>query len=214
MVLGRHPRSTELVIIARLSNLLIIITALVAAANVGSIQTAWHISLLFGAGMGLVLILRWLWERINLYSELAAILSSLIIAPLLLYLLPGGEQEWIRLALMAFLSGIFVLAATLLTPPTEQSVLNEFYRRARPPGFWSRTAIALDLNPSEPRRRLWRGLISLSLCALSLFLLLIGIGRLLLPLPESGFFKPWFYILGGIALLPLWIGAVGDRYRR
>jgi solute:Na+ symporter, SSS family len=73
-----RPRAAgrELVVVARLSNLLILAIALVIMANLGSIQTAWFISLLFGAGMGSVLVLRWLWERINLYSELAAMASS------------------------------------------------------------------------------------------------------------------------------------------
>jgi solute:Na+ symporter, SSS family len=57
---------------------LILAIALTVMTQLDSIQAAWFISLLFGAGMGSVLILRWLWERINLYSELAAISASLI----------------------------------------------------------------------------------------------------------------------------------------
>lgn len=34
----------------------------------------WQISLLFGAGTGSVLVLRWLWERINLNSDLYPLL--------------------------------------------------------------------------------------------------------------------------------------------
>jgi hypothetical protein len=80
----REPKGNELVIVARLSNVLILGIALVVMANLGAIQTAWFISLLFGAGMGAVLVLRWLWERINLYSEFAAMAVSLVTAPILL----------------------------------------------------------------------------------------------------------------------------------
>jgi SSS family solute:Na+ symporter len=61
--LKRKPKNTELVVVARFSNVLIIAIALTIMANLGSIQTAWFISLLFGAGMGSVLVLRWLGEN-------------------------------------------------------------------------------------------------------------------------------------------------------
>ena len=50
--MDREPGRRELVVVARLSNVLILGIALTVMANLGSIQTAWFISLLFGAGMG------------------------------------------------------------------------------------------------------------------------------------------------------------------
>lgn len=72
--------------------------ALVVMANLGSVQTAWFLSLMFGAGMGSVLVMRWLWEGINLWSELAAIATSLVVAPILLF---TTSVEWLRLGVMA-----------------------------------------------------------------------------------------------------------------
>ena len=104
-LLGRQPKPRELVLVARLSNVLILAIAMAVMVNLGSIQTAWFVSLLFGAGMGSVLVLRWLWERINLYSELAAMAASLVTAPLLLYFLgTDPEDEWIRLGIMALVT--------------------------------------------------------------------------------------------------------------
>ena len=76
-LLRRKPGNRELVLVARLSSGLIIVLSFVIMANLGSIQAAWFISLLFGAGMGSVLVLRWLWDRVNLYSEMAAIITSI-----------------------------------------------------------------------------------------------------------------------------------------
>jgi Na+/proline symporter len=140
-LLKRSPRSGELVLVARLSNVLILVIAMVITANLGSIQTAWFISLLFGAGMGSVLVLRWLWERINLYSELAAMAVSLVAAPLLLLFLgtdPG--DEWVRLGLMALVTTSAAILVTFVTPPTDDETLQEFYTRVRPFGLWGRTA--------------------------------------------------------------------------
>jgi Na+/proline symporter len=95
---GREPGRRELVVVARLSNVLILTIALAIMVNLGAIQTAWFISLLFGAGMGSVLVLRWVWERINLYSELGAMAVSLVAAPILLV---TTDVEWIRRSVMA-----------------------------------------------------------------------------------------------------------------
>lgn len=89
-MLKKKPTSKELVWVARLSNILILFVALIIMFNLGSIQNAWKISLLFGAGMGGVLVLRWLWEKITIYSEIAAIITSVIFAPVILTYFDGN----------------------------------------------------------------------------------------------------------------------------
>jgi len=126
--LKREPSSKELVIIGRLSNVLILAIALTIMANLGSIQTAWYISLLFGAGVGSVLVLRWVWERINLYSELTAMATSLIVAPIILFTV---NDEWLRLLIMSATSTVAVVVVTLVTSETEHSILDRFFQQVR-----------------------------------------------------------------------------------
>lgn len=205
-LIRRQPGDRELVWVARLSNLLILAIAMAIMASLDSIQAAWFLSLLFGAGMGAVLMLRWLWERINLYSELAAMLASLIAAPLLLHLF-GTEprDEWLRLGLMALISTSVALLATFLTLPTDDATLARFYRRVRPVGFWRRAAALSGSDPGIPLRALGRRLWLTGACALSLFALLVGVGRLLFPAPGSGLLSAWLCLGAGLALLPLWL---------
>ncbi len=200
-VLKREPAPRELVLVARLSNLLILGIALAIMANLGSIQAAWHVSLLFGAGMGSVLVLRWLWERVNLYSELAAIAASLVVAPVLLVYV---EAEWLKLLLMSALSTAVVLVVTFATPRTDESILDAFYRRVRPPGLWRAAAARTGDDPGRPARALRRGAWMVLTVAGSLYLLLIGITKLLLPPPGSWGPTPWIYIALGVAVAPLW----------
>ena len=102
---------------------------------------AWFISLLFGAGMGSVLVLRRLWERINLYSEMAAMAVSLVTAPLLLYFLgTDPQQEWIRLGLMALVTTGAAVLAACFGPGTADATLKDFYARVRPIGWWGHAA--------------------------------------------------------------------------
>jgi Na+/proline symporter len=199
--LKRKPKSHELVLTARLSNILIVVVALIIMANLGSIQTAWFISLLFGAGMGSVLVLRWLWERINLYSELAAMAVSLIVAPILLVV---TDEEWIRLGSMSLVSTLAAILVTYFTPATKQEVLNKFYKSVNPCGFWRKTAVALGLDGSDPLKKLLLRLKSVAITSVSLFALLIGVGKLLLLLPGDSRIWPWIFIIISLALIPLW----------
>jgi len=203
--LERDPSSRELVLVARLSNLLILGLGLLIMANLGSIQTAWQVSLLFGAGMGSVLVLRWLWERINLWSEVAAMAASLVIAPVLLVTV---EAEWLRLALMSGLSTAVVLVVTWLTPRVDEGVIGEFYRRVRPPGLWRRTARDAGEDPLEPARRFRHGAWLVLTTAASIFLALIGATKLLLPAPGASWWAPWLYLLAAAAVAPLWLRAM------
>lgn len=199
--LKRKPSSRELVIIARLSNILILAIAITIMANLGSIQTAWYISLLFGAGTGSVLVLRWFWERINLYSELTAMAASLVIAPIILFTV---DVEWLRLLLMSASSTIIVLLVTWLTPETDHETLDNFYKRVNPPGLWRKTAARLGLDVQEPGREFSKGFYLVLTCAATIFLLLVGIGKLLLPNPIGSPFTAWIYVILGLASIPLW----------
>jgi Na+/proline symporter len=199
--LKRKPKSHELVITARLSNILIIVIALIIMANLGSIQTAWFISLLFGAGMGSVLVLRWLWERINLYSELAAMAASLIVAPILLVV---TDVEWIRLGSMALVSTLAAVLVTFFTPRTKQDILNDFYKRVKPMGLWQKTAKAVGVDGKLPLKQLFLGFKSVAITSISLFAMLIGVGKLFLFLPGDSIIWPCVFILISLALVPLW----------
>ena len=199
--LKRDPSNRELVIIARLSNILILIIALLIMANLKSIQTAWYITLLFGAGTGAVLVLRWLWERINIYSELSAIVTSLIFAPIILFTI---DAEWLRLLLMASISTVVVVTVTLLTRPTAENVLLDFYKRVDPPGFWKNTAKKLNREVTRPVKALKKGVYLTVTTSASLYLLLVGVGKLILPNPGSSMTYSWIYILLGVASVGLW----------
>jgi len=199
---GRTAAPHELVIVARLSNLVILSLALVIMVNLGSIQTAWQVSLLFGAGIGSVLVLRWLWERVNLYSEIASMAVSLVVAPILLVL---DEPQWLELATMAGISTAAVVLTALFAPATAPECLAEFYRRVQPPGWWRRTARIVGDDPERAPRELRFELLGVGAAAASAYGLLIGGGLLLL--------KPGDW-LGAVAALILAIVAVPIWLRR
>ena len=52
--------------------------SIVVTAHLTSIEQAWKYLFALGAGTGLVLILRWYWWRINAWSEISAMIASLV----------------------------------------------------------------------------------------------------------------------------------------
>ena len=213
-VLKRKPKDRELVLVARLSNVLILVIAMIIMANLGSIQTAWFISLLFGAGMGSVLVLRWLWERINLYSELTAMAVSLITAPLLRYYLgTDPDREWMRLGIMALTTTSAAILVTFITPATDDATLKHFYSRVRPFGFWRRAAMLNGVAGAVSVKALGTRLFAVAVTAVSLFSLLVGVGRLMFPPPDGSSVISWVCIAVGLLLVPVWLRiAMGHEF--
>jgi solute:Na+ symporter, SSS family len=200
--LKRDPDDRELVWVARGSNLLILGISIIVMFNLGSIQEAWTLSLLFGAGMGAVLFLRWIWERINLFSELAAMVTSLITAPILLMFV---EAAWLQLLIMSLVTTVAAVAVTWVTPPTDPAVLKKFYTEVHPQGFWASTAKSVGDDPLGPLRRFAGRVGAVAVTSLSLYLCLIGSGRLLLwSDPQTSLGVSLFYLALGLLLIPLW----------
>ncbi|MCH2169140.1 Na+:solute symporter [Myxococcota bacterium] len=209
--LKREPGARSLVWVARASSLGILLVSLGIMTQLESIQSAWQASLLLGAGMGVMLLLRWFWWRINAWGELSSIVASMLLAPALLWGLPGEAFEATRLLLMATGSTTAGVIASLWTAAESPEHLLGFYERVRPPGFWSRglkRAGAPELA-GESEQRLGRGLAATGLAGLSVFALLVGLGSWLVQAPPPNWLPDRALFVGaclllGCALVPVW----------
>ncbi|MFN0159572.1 MAG: sodium:solute symporter family protein [Bacteroidota bacterium] len=106
--------------------------SIIVTANMETISGAWSFIIEAGAGLGLVLILRWYWWRVNAWSEIAA-----MIAPFIGYWFVSTQTE-IRFPESLFIIVGFTtacwLVVTYLTKPTDEATLFAFYRRVHPGG--------------------------------------------------------------------------------
>jgi Na+/proline symporter len=206
--LKREPSNRALVWVARGSNVLILVIALCILPWLSSIHMAWQISLLLGAGMGVLLVLRWIWWRITAWGELACIMTSIVMAPLLLWGLP--DQEALRLLIMGFGSGLIGIGVSLFVGPEDQDRLETFYRRAQPPGFWGPIERRVHPEHHESSQRFWRAMWAMSLAAVSIFCFLTGIGSWMVGSPAPAWI-PWRegwiagLLLVGAMLCPVWV---------
>ena len=108
------------------------------------------------------------------------------------------------LCLVCVLSTVVVLVVTWLTPRTEESIVDAFYRKVRPPGLWRGAAERTGDEPERPAKALRRGAWLVLTTAASLYMLLIGFTKLMLPPPDSWLVTPWIFIALGVAIVPLW----------
>lgn len=124
--------------VSRLATLFMMLASLVVTYFMTSIEGAWRFLLAIGAGTGLVLILRWYWWRINAWSEISAMIASLVVSVVLWFwagLDPSDPTQWAYIMLATVASSTFVwVAVTYATEPEREEVLEAFYRRVRPGG--------------------------------------------------------------------------------
>lgn len=210
-LLEKDPSDRSLVWVARLATLAIVLISLGVMTQLKSINQTWQISLLLGAGMGLPLVMRWLWWRMNAWAEIAAILVSMIVALAFVWNKELVTDHASRLLVLALLSTIASCLAIYIVGPESRDRLRAFYTQVKPPGFWGPVALECGENPAIPQKRLFNGLFAMTLTALSIFCLLVAVGSALVGSPAPVWFPlspaVWITTVGfvGVALVPLWL---------
>jgi Na+/proline symporter len=120
------------VAISRIVTVLLIIFSFLVTSQITRISDAWKFILACSGGIGLVLILRWFWWRVNAWSEISAMVAPFVVYPIL-YFRYHMRYENSLLIIVAW-STIVWLAVTFLTAPTKESKLKDFYSRIHPGG--------------------------------------------------------------------------------
>lgn len=132
----------ELVAVGRISTIfLMVLSALLALVLTNALQL-FDIILMFGAGTGLIFILRWFWWRINAWSEISAMLVSGIVSILLNFTFLGdyffGDDglmpSYAKFPIVVLVTTIVWVAVTYLTRAEKKEVLRNFYKRIQPGG--------------------------------------------------------------------------------
>lgn len=134
---------------ARLTGPLILVAAVLFAANADSVRSMFDTFTTLFSGVGVVYVLRWLWWRTNAWSEIAALLTGAgatwlldenpgwAVAVLPPQLVQDGAPVFAGSLVLVLLASLaVVLPVTLLTPPVARERLQAFHDRVRPPGFW------------------------------------------------------------------------------
>jgi Na+/proline symporter len=145
--LNRNENEKHYVKASRLVTLILMVISAIVTLFISTISGAWVFIMECGAGLGLVLILRWYWWRVNAWSEISAMVTPFVIYPILeIY---GIEFPSTLFILVLCTSAVWI-AATYLTKPTDDEVLIEFYTKIHPGGIlWKKVSNRLPEVKSD-----------------------------------------------------------------
>lgn len=190
---NRTADEKHFVLVSRISTIVIMVVSLIITGMLDTISGAWAFIIEAGAGLGLVLIVRWFWWRVNAWSELAAMLT-----PLLVYAYLSTSTSVAFPETLFYIVGITTivwLAVTFLTKPTEEETLKVFYRRVHP-GGWGWKPIA-QLLPDVKGDSGYGGLLLNWVSGVVLvYSMLFGVGKIILGQTLDGVI---FVVVGLVA---------------
>lgn len=115
---------------SRAMTIIIMLLSLIVTSKLDRISDAWAFILECSAGIGLVLILRWFWWRINAWTEISAMIAPFIIYP---FIKPVVEFPNTLFFIVGWSTFVWLIV-TFLTPPTDEKTLLSFYERIHPGG--------------------------------------------------------------------------------
>jgi len=164
----KEAAQNHYVLVSRIFTVLLMVCSAFVAINMQSISKAWEFIFAMGAGIGAVLILRWFWWRINAWTEISALLTSIMITIILeivawqqtiangkSYLLFNETpilfgipiQVHHKLMIIVPAAVIVWLIVTFITKPEPESTLKNFYKRVQPGGYWGKFAKHTTMKP-------------------------------------------------------------------
>ena len=144
-----NPKASEktLVGVGRIATVVLMVLSSILALYLNNALQLFKFILMFGAGTGLIFILRWFWWRINAWSEISAMVASGIISLIfssawgsaLFYnsLEPNNSAlfpSYLKFPIIVGLSTIVWLVVTYVTKPEKEETLFSFYKKIQPGG--------------------------------------------------------------------------------
>ena len=155
--INKKASEKELVLVGRISTAILMILSAVLALLLTNAKQIFDYIIMFGAGTGLIFILRWFWWRINAWSEISAMFASGIVSIIFglesvdhALFAEGMLPGWSKYPIIVGITTVIWLIVTFVTKPEDDKVLFDFYKKIQPGGpGWKSTiqrAKHQDLN--------------------------------------------------------------------
>jgi solute:Na+ symporter, SSS family len=179
----RAGTEREYVVASQVVTVALMFVSIYVTLHLASIEQAWKLLIVTGAGTGTVLLLRWFWWRVNAWSEVSAMAVAAVVSLYLQLALKWDSDRprdfaYIMLITVA-LTTVAWLATTWMTRPERDDTLIAFYRRVRPHGPGWKPVAAVAGVPAAPGS-LARDLVNAGLGCVLVYGALFGVGELLL----------------------------------
>ena len=138
----KNASEKELVNIGRISTIILFLLSASFALLLTNALQLFDVILMFGAGTGLIFILRWFWWRINAWSEITAmfvsgfvsiILNFTTLGPLL-FSETGILPSYYKFPMVVLFTTVVWVLVTLFTNPDSSETLINFCKKTNPGG--------------------------------------------------------------------------------
>ena len=172
-----NPDASEkkLVLVGRIFTIFSIILGAATGLMLTNAEQAFSLLLLLGSGTGLIYILRWFWWRISAFTEIIAMVSSLIIASYLNFI-NESLLGWEKIVVGAFVTTSVWIFATFFAPTERRETLESFVKIINPGGpGWK----LYSVSKNGDQWSLPNSLLLMFLGTVLVFSVLMGIGNLI-----------------------------------
>ncbi len=206
-----NASETELVNVGRLSTVVLMILAAIFALLLTNALQAFNILLQIGAGTGLLFILRWFWWRINAMSEIVAMIVSFVIAVIMEVVVKDSLLSHEKLVIGVLITTIAWILTALLTKPTSDKVLIQFYKTIRPHSMGWKPVITKGIASGEittehtKTGKLSTEILMMFLGCIGIYALLFGTGYMIYGQMVNAIIALVIALSVGLALKKLWV---------
>lgn len=179
----RGANESHYVLSSRVATIILMLISIVVTLFINKISGAWEFIIECGAGVGLVLILRWFWWRINAWSEISAMITPFIVLPILKYM----EVPFpFSLFIIVPITTLIWVTVTFATKPTSDEILISFYKKIHPGGvMWKK--VSSKLPEVESDSGFFKLFINWLFGVILVYSFLFGTGKLIFGEYESFF---------------------------
>jgi Na+/proline symporter len=224
--INKNASERELVNAGRLSTVILMVASALLALVLTNALQLFEIILMFGAGTGLIFILRWFWWRINAWSEISAMFASGIISILFNFtslktilfdhkneadvLIEGVFPAWAKFPLVVLVTTIIWVLVTFLTKPESKETLVSFYKQTMPGGpGWKKVLDTVDDDElkSLERNNKWSvpsGILAMALGCILVYSCMFATGNILYGNYELASWLIVAIVISGYLLLRVW----------
>jgi Na+/proline symporter len=131
--LNKDKSEKHYVMASRMITFVFMILSVLVTTQMTTISGVWSFVIECGAGLGLVLIMRWFWWRVNAISEIVATVTPFIVYGIL-YFGKFDVKFPQTLYIIVPITTLAWIITAFITKPTEDSKLRSFYKKVHPGG--------------------------------------------------------------------------------
>ncbi len=217
--INKNASEKELVNVGRVTTILLMVFSAVFALALTNAVQLFDIIIMFGAGTGLIFILRWFWWRINAWGEIIAMFVSGIVSILFNFgalgtFLFGSEDSigvfpgWSKFLFVVLITTLAWILVIYLTPPEKQGVLVRFYKKTNPGGpGWKGIKQVIRDNGGDVKDEKWpvpKGILAMVLGCFFVYGCLFATGNWIYGNYSLAAGITLMAAISGIALIQVW----------